>query len=295
MSVVPWFATRYSRLLARLQSRRLHHGLLLTGPPGIGKYQFARLLAKSALCKALTPQGYCSACQSCLLFDAGNHPDMAELVSDKQLGVDAIRGGIAKLHATAQLNGNKVLVIPQAHRMTEPAANALLKTLEEPTDNTFLVLITDRPQQLLATIVSRCEKHVLPPPDTEQALGWLREQGVDDATPALLHAYGAAPFTLLQALREETGIAYRTFREGLDTLLAGGNDAVTLATQWQDSAPSIVGWLQQYAHEQCVQYPNASSFSLFEACTQANRMLQNPGVNKVMILSCLLAEIKQSV
>ena len=294
MLIPDWLLSRYEKLISRLQAGRLHHGLLLTGPAGIGKHVLARELAKTILCKNNSTTGACEQCQACLLYEAGSHPDMAELVSDKQLGVDSIRQGIGRLNSTAQLSGNKVLVIPKAEKMTEAAANALLKTLEEPTNNTFILLLTNRPQQLLATIVSRCEKHIFPAPVTADALKWLEQQGVKDASEALLHAYGGAPFAIVESLHQDKGLEYRAFTEGLDSLLAGSKDAISLSIDWQEHAERVVGWLQQYMHSQCIKYPDKQTIHLYEACTQARKTLQNPGINKSMILSCLLAEIKQT-
>ena len=295
MSVLPWFTPVYQHLIGRLLVSKLHHGLLLTGPAGIGKPELARELAKAMLCKQPDALGYCGQCQSCHVFDAGTHPDFSELVSEKQLGVDKIREGIGGLNATAQFSGNKVLVIPDADKMTESAANALLKTLEEPTPNTFLILVTDRPQQLLATIISRCEKHILARPSSEMALQWLEQQGVEDVTEALLHAYGDAPLDVKAALEQGEGLSYREYTDGLDRLLAGQTDAVSLATQWQDSAGRIVGWLQQFARAQYTDNLQTEYFHLFEACSQVQKTLLNPGVNKIMILSSLLAEVKHPV
>lgn len=295
MSVLPWFTPVYQHLTGRLLASKLHHGLLLTGPAGIGKDLLASELAKTLLCRQVDEMGYCGQCHSCQVFEAGTHPDFISLVSEKQLGVDKIREGITSLNATAQFSGNKVLVIPEADKMTESAANALLKTLEEPTPNTFLMLITDRPQQLLATIISRCEKHVLARPSSEMALQWLHQQGVHDATEALLHAYSDAPLDLKAALEQGEGLSYREYADGLDNLLAGQVDAVTLATQWQDSAGRVIGWLQQYARAQYTETLQTEHFHLFEACSQVQRTLLNSGVNKIMLLSSLLAEVKRPV
>ncbi|WP_018981481.1 DNA polymerase III subunit delta' [Salinimonas chungwhensis] len=294
MSVIPWFSIVFAQLVDRLLKRRLHHGLLLTGPAGIGKYELARALAKTMLCKSPDNEGPCEQCQSCALFDASTHPDYGELTSDKQLGVDKIREGISRLNATSQLSGSKVLIIPVADSMTESAANALLKTLEEPTDNTFIILVTDRMAQLLPTIVSRCEKHILSRPHTEVALQWLRDQGIHNATQALLDAYGGAPLRVQSALEEgASGVSYVQYQEGLETLLEGNNDAVSLATKWQDSAATIVDWLQQYAHQAYLQDNSPPMFNLYQSCIRSRQVLLNPGVNKIMILSSLLAEVKR--
>ncbi|MBD3584770.1 DNA polymerase III subunit delta' [Salinimonas sp. HHU 13199] len=294
MLMPPWFEHTFQRLVTRHAANRLHHGLLLTGQSGIGKMLLAQTLAKTLLCKSANKAGFCGACQSCQLFDAQTHPDYSELVSDKQLGVDKIREGIGRLSATSQLSGNKVLIIPRADMMTESAANALLKTLEEPTANTFLILVTDRMHRLLPTIISRCEKHVLSRPHQEVALAWLSEQGLTDVNAALLEAYAGAPLRVQAALEDNAaGISYPSYQEGLEQLLSGTADAVTLATEWQASAATIVDWLQQYAHQTFIQYNSPAFFKLYKTCIHAHQALQNPGVNKIMILSGVLAEIKR--
>ena len=294
MLMPPWFNDAFQQLVKRHSDQRLHHGLLLSGQSGIGKTLLAHTMAKTLLCKSVSNDGFCNACQSCQLFDAQTHPDFSELSSDKQLGVDKIREGIARLNATSQLSGNKVLIIPRADMMTESAANALLKTLEEPTDNTYLILVTDRMNRLLPTIISRCEKHILTRPHHEVAQAWLADQGLTDVTVALLEAYAGAPLRVKAALEENSdSISYPQYQEGLERLLSGTNDAVTLATDWQASATTIVDWLQQYAHQSFVQHNSPAFYKLYKTCIDAHQALQNPGVNKIMILSSVLAEVKR--
>lgn len=294
MLMPPWFNPVFTQLVKRYLAHRLHHGLLLTGQAGIGKTLLAHSLAKTLLCKSAGNNGFCGACKSCQLFDAQTHPDYSELVSDKQLGVDKIREGIGRLSATSQLSGNKVLIIPSADMMTESAANALLKTLEEPTDNTFLIIVTDRMNRLLPTIISRCEKHILSRPHQEVALAWLADQGLNDVNAALLDAYAGAPLRVQAALEENAGgISYQNYQEGLEQLLSGTADAVTLATEWQSSAITIVDWLQQYAHQTFIHFNSPAFYKLYKSCIHAHQALQNPGVNKIMILSSVLAEVKR--
>lgn len=292
MSLVPWLQPTFAQLVARRARGRLHHGLLLAGQAGIGKQQLAMQLAQALLCKQPSAQGSCGQCQSCHLFAAETHPDFSYLTSERQLGVDKVREGIGRLTATAQLNGNKVLCIPAAQTMTEAASNALLKTLEEPTGNTYLILVTDRLARLLPTIVSRCEKHLLQRPDEQTALQWLQQAGVAEATPALLAAYGGAPLHVQQALEDTQGISFRQFSEGLEALLAGQADAVTLASRWEKAGPQVAVWLQQHAHSAYCQHSQPQDFALYQACARAQQAMQNPGVNKIMILSSLLAELK---
>ena len=140
MLALPWLAERYQQLVQRFQTSKLHHGILLSGPQGVGKRELADAMMQAILCLHPSSGGPCGECQSCKLIEAGTHPDRYLLESDKQLGVDAIREAIGKLNTTAQIGRHKVLIIPAAERMTEAASNALLKTLEEPTDNTYLLL-----------------------------------------------------------------------------------------------------------------------------------------------------------
>jgi DNA polymerase-3 subunit delta' len=112
-------------------------------------------LSKTSLDQSIL--GACGRCKTCLLQQSGTYPDHIELNDDaKTLGIDDIRAGNHFLEKTAQLNGVKTIFIPDAERLTIAAANALLKTLEEPSKNSFIVLSTNDLDKLLPTIISRC-------------------------------------------------------------------------------------------------------------------------------------------
>ncbi|RDV27418.1 DNA polymerase III subunit delta' [Alteromonas aestuariivivens] len=287
--MLPWFSPVSQRFFNRLMERRLHHALLLAGPAGIGKGILARWLGKVLLCKQPVSDGACGQCQSCMLFEAETHPDYLQLMSEKQIGVDLIRDGIRKLSGTAQLGGNKVMVIFAADSLTESAANALLKTLEEPTGNTYILLITDKIQRLLPTILSRCEKQVFSVPESHLSLEWLKSQGVTNASVALLKAYGGAPLRLKGALEQQEGLSYQLFFERFTQLLCGQTDALELAREWQENAEQVVNWCQLYAHEQYIQHQQSEDQQRFSHCLEAKRVLQHPGVNKSVVLTGLLS------
>lgn len=287
--MLPWFKTVYSQFIRRLQTQSLHHALLFFGPAGIGKHLLADELARTLLCKQLTPAGSCGACQSCQLFNAGNHPDYHPLRSDKQIGVDVIRGGISKLSGTAQLGHNKVLIIHHADTMTEAASNALLKTLEEPTVNTYLLLLTSKLNALLPTILSRTEKHILTLPGEQEILDWLKGQGHDNVTPSMLRAYGFAPFRVKSSLENASdGLAFSDFQDGIARLMSGADSSVQLAVKWQEHGVQVVGWLQSAAHEKYLQSQHSSDFDAYLYCQQARKHFEHPGVNKTVILSGVL-------
>jgi DNA polymerase III subunit delta' len=150
---------------------RLPHGLLFTGPAGVGKATAARALAGLFLCGKPKGEAACGKCESCVVIRAGNHPDYhiisKELIryhdqTGKSKGIDlSIKVIIPELIEPAArkplMGRGKVFVVEQADLMSASAQNALLKTLEEPYGPTLIVLLTDQPGALLPTILSRCQ------------------------------------------------------------------------------------------------------------------------------------------
>jgi DNA polymerase III subunit delta' len=182
------------------QNGQLHHALLFTGPNGVGKHLVAAHLAKQLLCVQPFTDAACGHCKSCLLVDAGHHPDLLQLPAEGSIGVDAVRELSQFMQGTPQQGGARVVVLPQAHKMTEAAANALLKTLEEPGADSFLLLQTAYEQQLLPTILSRCQRWLIAPVTDQAAQQWLVQQ-TNKPVPTYLLAYCAgAPLRALQLL-----------------------------------------------------------------------------------------------
>lgn len=293
--MLPWFTSLYFSLISRANANKLHHALLFNGASGIGKRELVDGVAFTLLCKSPTTSGPCDGCQSCALRKAGSHPDLHILESEKQLGVDKIREGIAKLNGTAQMSGNKVLVIPKADSMTEAAANALLKTLEEPTNNTYLLLITESLSKLMPTIRSRCEKHALALPSVDDGLNYLHNHGVEDASEALLQAYGYAPLRIARALQGENDFNYRNFTDGMEALLSGNPDVqpIVLANKWQDYAIDVSKWCQQRALQAYKQHAQTRDYERYCSCVEASKVLQHPGVNKSMVLFNVLKQFQR--
>lgn len=200
-ALLPWHAEAWRQLVAMAN---LPHAFLLVGPGGIGKRAFAARLAAWLMCQQPHADGACEQCRSCLLRLAGNHPDLLAVQPEeegKQIRIERIRDLIDFVNQTAQQGGRKVVLLDPADAMNQNASNALLKTLEEPAADTFLLLVSDQPGLLLPTLRSRCRSLPLTAPDSAQALQWLRSSlpELDDAQLQLLLALaGGAP---LQALR----------------------------------------------------------------------------------------------
>jgi DNA polymerase-3 subunit delta' len=202
----PWHAGTAAGLLAAKD--RWPHALLLVGRRGLGKRALALHLARALLCEAPGPQGSaCGQCAGCTLAERASHPDLRllEPVTYDDEGnatpvdtitVDAIRDLIAFALLSSHRGGAKVAVIAPVDALNAAAANALLKTLEEPPPATFLLLVSDQPGRLPATIVSRCRRLPVTEPDATVATAWLAERSV--AHPALVLAQaGGAPLLAL--------------------------------------------------------------------------------------------------
>lgn len=267
MTPFAWHRDPLSRLAA--DREHLPHALLLQGPGGIGKAHFARALAAAALCESPREGLACGVCPSCHWFSQGNHPDFREIVPEAAADDDeeAAEGDggkpekakslvikIEQIRAVADFvtlsthrAGWRALVIRPAEALHPAAANALLKTLEEPPPRTLIVLVSDRPARLLATIRSRCRKLALPAPPAEAALAWLAEQGLDDARGALAAAGGAPLLARDLDAPEEAELRRRVLTElarpsGADVL--GFPPAIDRTT-----LERAIHWMQTWVHD----------------------------------------------
>lgn len=217
--VLPWQDDAWRRLHAARAAGRMPHALLLAGPAGLGKSRFARRLAHALVCAKVREDGdACGACPACRSAAAGSHPDLAWLTPEapgKAIRIDAIRALGAGSVLAAQQGGYRVYVIDPADAMNRAAANALLKTLEEPTSRTIMVLVSSVPHRLPATIRSRCQTIDFRIPPLDAARIWLAHQAelTGGDGDALLAIAGGAPLRALAALQAG-------WREADATLLA---------------------------------------------------------------------------
>ncbi len=199
--IYPWQAEQWRYLHQRMLNNSLPHALLLAGQAGMGKQHFALCFAKAVLCLKPDINGEaCQQCKSCLLFAANNHPDFSfiqPIEIGKPIKIDQIRGLIQTLIATTQLAKFKVAIIQQAEAMNTAAANALLKTLEEPEGQSLIILIASNPGMLAATIRSRCQRVNFFPALNDSAKQWLAKQLPDKATEEFLWLSEGAPLTAL--------------------------------------------------------------------------------------------------
>lgn len=174
-ALYPWLEPTYQKITHAFTEQRGHHSLLFKADLGLGVEQLIQAIAEFLLCQQAEP---CKQCHSCRLFAAGNHPDFHLLapIDNKDIGIDQVREINEKVNQFAQQGGNKVVYLQGVERLTDNAANALLKTLEEPTPNTYFLLQADLASAVLPTIHSRCQTWLVSVPQSSIALNWLQTQ-----------------------------------------------------------------------------------------------------------------------
>ncbi|RUL79763.1 DNA polymerase III subunit delta' [Dyella choica] len=254
MSIPSWQVEHWARLQSRRQRDALPHALLLCGPQGLGKRDFLRRFVRGLLCQQPHEGDACGTCRSCLLLNAGTHPDYVALsyglrkdgVQRQDIVVDQIRELSARLATASQFGGWQIASIDPADAMNHAAANALLKTLEEPASQTMLVLVADAPWRMPATIRSRCQRIEFQLPGREASLAWLQEVGVRDAEAALAAASGNPGLARLWA--EQGSLAQRQeVRKDLAALASGRGDSMAVSKRWLEDAPEQRLWFAAQA------------------------------------------------
>ncbi|MDH5178538.1 MAG: DNA polymerase III subunit delta' [Gammaproteobacteria bacterium] len=254
-SIYPWQEEQWRQLQERDNQARLPHALLFAGMRGIGKFDFAVALSKALLCAQPIVTGEaCGACKSCLLFTTDNHPDYKPIVPEDTGGVikiDQIRELISWLGLHSHFGGKRIVLLAPADAMNAAAANALLKTLEEPQPNTLLLLLTDRPHRLPATIRSRCQTLRFALPRKESALDWLRDGLVHPAQAEnLLGLAGGAPLTAKHYGEDGTPVQQQQRLTELERLADGRLDPVAVAADWaKDESGQPLLWLYQWVSD----------------------------------------------
>jgi DNA polymerase-3 subunit delta' len=248
-TICPWLAGPLAAIEAAAAQERLGHGWLIAGPADVGKrdlvYVHASRLLNGQVGRsvpgAASPQEIVARYAG--LDEPGDlHPDLHRVrpEDDKQtIGVDQVREMTAALALTPHIAGLKLVVIESAERMTIAAANALLKSLEEPTPNTYLFLLAERPGRLAATVRSRCQQLALKAPPAAVTLEWLEHAGLatDSLPPALARRAPLASARLL--LDEEILKNYNEIYDNINVLYRGGSDPHMIAQQWSKGDPGL--------------------------------------------------------
>lgn len=292
MKTYPWHESSWHAVTAMIGNDRLPHALLLTGPAGIGMGDFARALYGALLCQQ--PAGdltACGECRSCHLVRAGTHPDVIGIEPEeegKQIRVDQIRELIAFITLKSHFEKYKVAIIRPADSMNRSAANTLLKTLEEPPEESLLLLLTHRPDHLPVTIRSRCQKLDFKPAWNEDALAWLREQlpEPEQAGPYLALANGA-PLAAVAMAEDGCLEKQLSLLTDLERLQSRRDDPVVLAEKWnRQGAGTILQWLLQFTRDMARLKSSAGASQLHGGEMQAGLQQLANGLDLKSLLAC---------
>lgn len=240
LGIVPaWLAEHTAVLRRALQNGRFPHALLIHEAPGAGGEWLAFFSAQLVLCQRGAAAAPCGACGGCRRVAALQHPDLTWLRPEgesRQIRIEQVRDLSADLALTSHTAGGyKVGVIAPADALNRFAANALLKTLEEPPERTLLVLVATQPSRLPPTILSRCRRVSVRPPSREESLAWLHAARGAADWGAALDVLGEAPMLAAQADPAELAAIGAESRGTLESLMQGEADPVAAAERWARS------------------------------------------------------------
>lgn len=247
-SCFPWQQSDWERLVSRFPN--IPHAILLTGMQGSGKRQFADQLAAWLLCLDQKQSHACGECSSCQWLKSDTHPSLLRISPETDakgkisqvIKIDQIRELMPFVQQTGK--GWRAIIIEPAEALNIAAANALLKTLEEPGEQVSLILISDQPLQLPATIRSRLQQYKVGDVSTKDALNYMMDQAnlSLDQAELLLRIAGGAPLAALNISEELTFLARQDWLQDWQCLLQQKVSPMSLSTTWQKRL-NLTQWL----------------------------------------------------
>ena len=252
-NLFPWQHSVWQGLVERHQQQGLPHALLLSGASGTGKQAFAHQLAAFLLCHSVsnkTAQVPCGQCQSCQLLRAGSHPDLLLAKPEdksRQIRIDSIRKVNEFLAQTPQISQSQVVILHPLDVLNGNAANALLKTLEEPAGQSYLLLLGERMGAVMPTIRSRCQILSLPSPASTEAAGWLSAQLAQPVDASLqklaLRLCHGAPLKALEYINSHQLDALQSWIEQLQHWTKGVAPLQTTVDSWNKlDFEMVINW-----------------------------------------------------
>lgn len=279
----PWLEKPWKVWLDTFNSGRVPNSIIVSGADGLGKKTFARNMGSLFLCEDPKPDGYCGKCHSCLMLADGTHPD-ALIIGEGEnstISIDAVRkiGGLVS--ETPRFGVGKLVIIYNAENMSEAAANALLKVLEEPVGRVLFILTTDDIHRLLPTVLSRSRILRVDSPDFESAKAWMY-QNISGDLPNLRYYYrlcGSSPVQTLHFVENDMG-------KYLDALITSFREFLGDPSAAVDVLDAIDAYLAQAAswlHDN-ISKPDVI-YRLFYFCLHdvyARKVLQNEKASLIL-------------
>lgn len=294
--IYPWQQTQWQHIHTLIKTARLPHALLLTGEKGLGKQAFAQQLAARLLCDAATETA-CGKCQACHWISQGAHPDMQQIVSeDGTIKVDMIRELMPFLQRYSHAGGKKVILIHPIEQMNQAAANALLKALEEPTDNTHFILSSDNVSLVLATVKSRCQIIAFAAA-RNQVSTWLQSQGYAPAAiDSVLDFFAGQPLVAQQWLSQPEQLTQlKTLMADIAQLTGQAQYLPEISTRWQrmeslELLEIILQIISAQALSMITQQNLPSWLNLYQSLLEIRRsLIQGYNLSKALIVEQVIA------
>lgn len=254
LSPLPWHEELWAEVTTQAMQGRLAHALLLAGPRGVGKRHFAQALVAYLLCEQRAEYA-CGLCRGCQQYLAASHPNyllMQPIVDEKtgkekrDISVEQVRDFSEKLQLTSHYAQSKVALIDPADALNASGVNALLKTIEEPSRGTFMLLISERPMALAPTLRSRCQRLRFAVPASHSAMTWLKAEHQLTDADVLAQANGA-PLRAIELHKSGVLATYREWERGMQDLAAQKSDPIGMAGKiGKEHASAFLTWLQQW-------------------------------------------------
>lgn len=296
-NLYPWQDTQWQQVVSGQNKNRVAHALLISGQEGVGKYVFSTELARWLLCldAGTDTKALCSdkKCRSCHLFHSKTHPDYHAITSSAEqriIKIEQIRNLIEFTQQTSHLGRGKVIILYPGENIHYKAAQALLKTLEEPPAGVYILLVSHAPNKLLATIRSRCQKIIINPNETSDKKdiisNWLAKQIQPDLNidiNELLSIANGAPLRALSLSQSENWLLRETIYQDLDALKLKKSHPVIIAEQWQKfKLQDIIFWLSNFMvnlaktnHANTLSLNKFDFFEYWQSILETNKFLIN--------------------
>lgn len=245
VQLYPWLTPLWQQWQVQLEAERFPNAALLVAKAGFGQEQLMTQFSRAVMCSnyASEPCGFCHSCQ---LMESQTHPDFHWVKPEKEgkaITVDQIRQCNRIAQESSQLSGYRLIVIEPADSMNESAANALLKTLENPASNCLFLLISTSVSHLLPTITSRCQQWHISSPEAEQLALWLSSQTQRSVPSYAAHINGNSPLNTLKFIEDGEQKRYESVEKQLIEIASQRGDAVKLAKELSLDVEKSLLWL----------------------------------------------------
>lgn len=306
---LPWHQSQWQQLGEQFAQGRFPHALLLAGEAGTGIAELAMAFSRLLLCAAPHAGLNCGECHACVLSATGAHGDFLWIEPQEKsrtIKIDQVREAVQFTTKTAGFGLRKVIVLSPADAMNTNAFNALLKSLEEPAAETYLLLVCNALHNVPPTIRSRCQLQRLAVPDREESLKWLDNiTGKRPLSEDLLSLAEGRPLQAQQLFLADTADQVRARRAALQALQQGKISAADAAVLWSDVETS--DFLQQLREElqrvlstltseQLQSEAGRGAFRLLDEMGGISRAVSagsNPG--KAMLVDAMLAKFQREL